>query len=150
MNIEKIVNIFKSRGVMICFFLWMVGAIALTPIYLFEIEALYNIDIFSHITVGMLIGAILFEAFDRNYDIPRIFVISFVIFLLWEIVEISAVVAFPSSEYVVNIFYETVSNRIQDMFMDVMGFVLISFVYIRGGSSGQTRTGKEKSNYSLH
>ncbi|MCK5084900.1 MAG: hypothetical protein KAQ64_04575 [Candidatus Pacebacteria bacterium] len=87
---------------------------------------LYWIDVPTHFVAGIMIGAVMFLASKRN--IRKTIIFSFLVFIGWEFFEIIAS-SLSEKEFIINIFSEQKSNRIQDIIMDTLGLALFFLVY---------------------
>ena len=85
------------------------------------------IDIPTHFAAGLFI-ALLISGTKRETSLKKVFILSFLVFLSWELFEISAS-TFSHNEFIINLFKETAENRVQDMIMDILGF--LGFILIK-------------------
>lgn len=89
-----------------------------TYVYLFDIELLKNVDTINHFLGGVLLAALLRKKFNKKNPLHSLAIATFV-FFGWELVEIY----FTSVGFYPKLFEEPVSNRIQDLVLDFLGFI---------------------------
>lgn len=90
-----------------------------TYIYLFDVKAFFNIDMINHFLGGMLLANLI----PKNLRIEKsslIFILASAVFIGWEALEI----LFTNYNIYPKLFDETISNRIQDVVLDYLGFVV--------------------------
>ena len=80
----------------------------------------------THIVAGIMIAAFIFKA--KTDDTKKAFLFALVPFLGWEFFEIGAVLI-SQNPFIVDIFREPFANRVQDLLMDSIGFLI--FIIIR-------------------
>ena len=106
--------------------IWLLLSVLIIFAFYTENEKLYWADIPTHFVAGIMITGAMFIASKEN--IKKTIILSFFIFIAWEFFEITAA-AMSKKEFVINIFSESKSNRIQDVFMDTLGLALFFLVY---------------------
>jgi hypothetical protein len=75
---------------------------------------------------GIMITAIMFTASKRN--VRKTIILSFLVFIGWEFFEITAS-NLSEREFIINLFNEAKSNRIQDIVMDTFGLASFFLIY---------------------
>lgn len=105
---------------------WIILCIFTILIYQTGSDNFKWIDIPTHFSAGIMIGAILFTISKQN--IKKTVLLSFFIFIVWEFFEITAA-ASSEKEFIINIFSEPTSNRIQDILMDFLGLASFFLIY---------------------
>jgi hypothetical protein len=112
----------KSNKIIIyIFFLWLVLSIITVFIYYTHKEPLRWIDIPAHIAGGALIASLIFSGI--NIKTPRkALLLAFLPFVGWELFEIGMTLL--KNQIFINLFSETIANRVQDLSMDVLGFMI--------------------------
>ena len=106
--------------------IWLLLSVLIIFAFYTENEKLYWADIPTHFVAGIMITGAMFMASKKN--IKKTIILSFFIFIAWEFFEI-IVATISEREFVINIFSESKSNRIQDVFMDTLGLALFFLVY---------------------
>lgn len=91
-------------------------------VYQFDIDYLKNIDAVNHFLGGFLLAALIPKEF-RKKNFLRAFAAAVFVFFGWEFLEIYL----ASNGIYPKLFEETISNRIQDVILDFLGF----FMFIR-------------------
>ena len=84
------------------------------------------IDIPTHFVAGIMLGAIFFILSKKN--VQKTIILSFLVFLAWEFFEILAA-ASSEREFIINLFSEPKSNRIQDVIVDTLGLACFFLIY---------------------
>jgi len=90
-----------------------------TYVYLFDVEILKNVDTINHFLGGVLLAALLGKKFTKN-DPLHALAAAALVFFGWEMLEIY----FTSNGVYPKLFEEPVSNRIQDVVLDFLGFII--------------------------
>jgi len=90
-----------------------------TYVYLFDVEPLKNIDTINHFLGGVLLVALIPRKIRRDKPLYAFAAATF-IFFGWELLEIY----FASNGIYPRLFEETVSNKIQDIIFDFLGFIM--------------------------
>lgn len=90
-----------------------------TYTYQFDIEPLKNVDTINHLLGGVLFAALIPKEVRKKHPLRFFFAATFV-FVGWEFLEIF----FTNIEFYPKLFEETASNRIQDVALDFLGFVV--------------------------
>jgi len=110
------------------FVLWLILSITTTLVFYFQKSFLYNVDVPTHICAGAVIAVFIFAALKvENWQ--RALLLAFVPFILWEFIEIF-IAHTATQEFLIRLFDETLENRVQDLLMDTLGFLLVA---IEGG-----------------
>ena len=106
--------------------IWLVLSVFTIFIYYIDIPNFKWIDVPTHFAAGIMIGAIMFIASKKN--VKKTIILSFFVFIAWEFFEITAA-TMSEKEFMINIFSEPRSNRIQDVFVDALGLASFFLVY---------------------
>lgn len=109
-------------SIMISFIVWLSISLALTYGVYFKIRTLYNMDVLAHTCAGIMIAAFIFKKTGiRNSR--QALLAAMVPFIVWEFFEFGMVHVFGTYR-LHGIFYETFANKIQDISMDTLGFLI--------------------------
>ena len=113
-------------------------ALCLVTILVFykDLDYLRWIDIPTHFVAGIMLGAMSFIISKKN--VRKTIILSFFIFIAWEFFEIAAAMT-SEKEFVINIFSEPRSNRIQDVFVDTLGLCSFFLIYRKYQSKQKTK-----------
>lgn len=101
--------------------IWLILCAATAIAFYFDISELRWIDIPTHFAGGLMV-AFLLNGKEKTPNLKKIFLLSLIVFLLWELFELSAS-TFAENEYIVSVFKETEKNRVQDVMMGILGFI---------------------------
>jgi len=134
-KILKHIKIVNKKSILLPLLVWIV--LCLITIFVFYQDLAYMrwIDIPTHFVAGIMLGAISFIISKKNFQ--KTIILSFIIFIAWEFFEIVAA-ATSEKEFVINIFSESKSNRIQDIFFDTLGLISFFLIYKRYGLKRKT------------
>ena len=126
-KILKHIKIINNNNVLLPLVAWFVLSLITILVFYKDLYYLMWIDIPTHFIAGIMLGAISFIISKKNFQ--RTIILSFIIFIAWEFFEI-AVAATSEKEFVINIFSEPMSNRIQDVIFDTSGLACFFLIYI--------------------
>ena len=115
--------------------IWLVLSVLTVFIYYIDITDFKWIDVPTHFAAGIMIGAVMFIASKKN--LKKTIILSFFVFIAWEFFEIT-IAAMSEKEFMINIFSEPISNRIQDVFVDALGLASFFLVYKKYRSKHKT------------
>lgn len=104
------------------FLIWLSFSIITVFAFYFQIAALSNIDIPTHIGAGLVIAAFIFSTIKVKNGREAL-ILAFVPFLLWELIELEISI-YTHSPFLFRLFHETIQNKTQDVIMDVLGFLI--------------------------
>ncbi|MFA6096728.1 MAG: hypothetical protein WC788_03830 [Candidatus Paceibacterota bacterium] len=90
-----------------------------TYVYLFDVEFLRNVDTVNHFIGGVLLAALMPKGFRIKKPLHAFLAATFV-FVGWEFLEIYL----TSGGIYPKLFEETVSNRVQDVVLDYLGYAI--------------------------
>lgn len=110
-----------NRKMVIVFLIWLLLAIFTVFIYYTGNTELKWIDIPTHIAAGILIAATIFKI--KTSDSKKALTLAFLPFLGWEFFEIGAS-TISQNEFIIELFKETPPNRLQDLVMNTVGFLI--------------------------
>src|SRR5665811_664135 len=113
-------HIIKKKSVFVPLLVWFVLCLVTIVAFYRDLPSHNWIDIPTHIFAGIMITAFIFKLQDR--EPKKILLLAFLPFLGWEFFEIGAAMV-SHNEFIINIFQESISNHIQDVSMDVLGFM---------------------------
>lgn len=125
MEILKKINLRKIKGkpdVYTLFIIWFIFSTITIFVFYFQINALRNVDIPTHIGAGMVIAAFIFSTIKTEKN-RKAFGLAFIPFILWEFIELG-ISSQTQSHFLFRLFYETEWNKMQDVGMDVLGFLV--------------------------
>ncbi len=111
-----------DKQVLALFLCWLFFSILTTFVFYFRISALSNIDVPTHIGAGLVIAAFVFSTVKVKSG-KEALALCFIPFLLWEFIEIGISNGVEEG-FVYRLFEETRANRIQDISMDTLGFLV--------------------------
>lgn len=90
-----------------------------TYTYQFDVEPLKNVDTVNHFLGGVLLAVLIPKETRKKHPIYSFAAATFV-FIGWEFLEIF----FTTNGIYPKLFEETISNRIQDVVLDYLGFII--------------------------
>jgi len=128
-NFQQI-KIIKKKSILLPLLIWIVLCSITILVFYQDLTYLKWIDIPTHFVAGIMIGSISFIISKKNFQ--KTIIISFIIFIAWEFFEIT-MAAISEREFIINIFSEPKSNRIQDIFFDTLGLISFFLIYKRYG-----------------
>jgi hypothetical protein len=111
----------SNKTIIYIFFLWLVLSIITAFIYYTHKEPLRWIDIPAHIAGGLLIASIIFAVVGVKSP-QKALLLAFLPFIGWELFEFGMTLL--KNQIFINLFSETIANRVQDLSMDVLGFMI--------------------------
>lgn len=118
-----------TPGVRALFLIWFCLSILTTLAFYFQIRALHHIDVPTHIGAGLVITAFIFSTIKIRRGREAL-ALAFIPFLLWEMIEIGISNEVADGTFLFRLFDETLSNQIQDVSMDTLGF--LAFMIMTG------------------
>ncbi|MFA7171405.1 MAG: hypothetical protein WC180_05415 [Candidatus Paceibacterota bacterium] len=118
-NPEKL----RTPGVRALFIVWFFFSILTVFAFYFQIRALNHIDIPTHIGAGLVIAAFIYVTVKVKNG-RQALMFAFIPFLLWELIEIGISSGVTGGGFLFRLFNETINNRIQDVVMDTLGFLV--------------------------
>lgn len=125
MSIMKRIDLKKVRqdpNVFAFFIVWLSLSIVTLLAFYFNIKALSNIDVPTHIGAGLVIAAFIFSTVKVKSG-KQALAIAFIPFITWEITEV-IISSYAHNPFIFRLFHETVQNHIQDVAMDTLGFLV--------------------------
>lgn len=111
-----------DRNIHIFFLIWLFFCILTVFAFYFQIRLLSNIDVPTHIGAGLVIAAFIFTTIKVKNG-KEALLLAFVPFLVWEGIEI-IISTHTNSPFLFRLFYETPENKLQDVVMDTLGFLV--------------------------
>lgn len=132
MSILSKIDYKKAKGdkhVRVWFFIWLLFSILTTIAFYFQVSALKDIDVPTHIGAGLVIAAFIFTTVKVKNGREAL-ALAFIPFLVWEFIEIGVAANAHDGGFIFRTFHETPGDKIQDVAMDIAGFLV--FVKMTG------------------
>jgi len=106
---------------------WLILSIFTVYIYYNGSSSFIWIDIPTHFMGGMLV-ALIINGKNKITDFNKLFILSLLVFILWEFFEITMATIIPN-QFVIDIFSEIPTNRLQDIILDIFGLIFFVLIY---------------------
>ncbi len=117
-----------KKKIIFSFIIWFFLTLALIFVHYTGNTELRWIDMPTHFVAGFLIASLI-SGTKEKVALKKIFVLSFLVFLGWELFEISASVFFHHNELIINMSKETLLNGTRDVVMDASGLAFFFLIY---------------------
>ena len=134
-KIIKHIKIAKKKSVLLPIIVWFILCLVTILVFYKDLNYLAWIDIPTHFVAGIMLGAISFAVSKKNFK--KTIILSFLIFIAWEFFEITTV-AISEREFIIKIFREPMSDRIQDIIADALGLAFFFLIYKKYHSKRET------------
>ena len=110
----------RTPSVRALFLVWLFFSITTILAFYFQIRALYDIDVPTHIGAGLVISAFIYTTVKVKNG-RQALALAMAPFILWELIEIG-ICSQTGDGFLFRLFSETFNNHVQDVIMDTLGF----------------------------
>jgi uncharacterized membrane protein len=112
----------SSTSVRFLFLFWLFFALLTLLAFYFQIRALSDVDVPTHLGAGLVIAAFIFSTVKVKSGREAL-LLAFVPFVLWELIEM-LIAGTTHDPFLYRLFQETRGNHLQDVVMDTLGFLV--------------------------
>jgi hypothetical protein len=116
-----------TPSVRFLFLLWLFFSILTVLVFYFNLRALNDIDVPTHIGAGLVITAFIFTTVkvERGRDALALAIVPFI---LWEFIELGITARVADGGFLFRLFDESFGNQVQDVLMDTLGFFVFAIL----------------------